>query len=138
MLARELRLRGFTARLVPQDGPPALEVGDSAAAARSATVIVQGGYFGWSWGYRIAEAGDVSTAAGTICRELAATPGDMEFLATAHPGHRFASEEVLAGECLVTRYVASGRTLDAHPYTVVTSDLGEMQAALDTGAGDGA
>ena len=31
------------------------------------------------------------------------------------------------------RYVARARTLDAHPHTVITGDIGELRAALGGG-----
>jgi hypothetical protein len=31
------------------------------------------------------------------------------------------------------RYVARARSLDTHPHTVITGDLGELRAALDGG-----
>jgi hypothetical protein len=61
-----------------------------------------------------------------------ADPGELALTAAGFPGFRLWRETTGDG----TRYVARALSLATHPYTVVTSSLSELAAALDAGPQD--
>jgi hypothetical protein len=54
---------------------------------------------------------------------------ELALLGTGFPGFRLWREILLDR----TRYVAQGRSLDTHPYAVVTDDLSELRTVLASG-----
>jgi hypothetical protein len=72
-LAAALRPLGYQTRLVnPAPEIPWLEVSNPDAPALSERILVQSGWFWWSWAERLAPVAEAATAAETIARVLRA------------------------------------------------------------------
>ena len=76
-LAAELGALGYQTRLIhPAPEMPSLEVSNPRARTLCDRILVQSGWFWWSWAERLAPSHDITTAAAIIARVLRTADGE--------------------------------------------------------------